>query len=213
MSVRPPVPLVPGGARCGVGPGPGEVRALGRRDVRGRPGAPLPRASEITASGRADQAFRSLGPAVLAYVRGQGADDPEDLLGEVFFQVARSIATFEGDDAALRRWVFTLARNRVVDDRRRRARRPRLAAAQIPDAAVVGGEAGPSDPDPDLTAALARLTVDQREVIGLRFVADLSLEDVAELTGRPVGAVKSMQHRALANLERALEPRRRELRP
>ena len=46
--------------------------------------------------------------------------------------------------------------------------------------------------------------MDQREVVVLRFVADLSLEDVAEVTGRNVNAVKAMQHRALANLRRAL---------
>jgi len=52
---------------------------------------------------------------------------------------------------------------------------------------------------------LAQLTPDQREVIGLRFVADLALEDVARITGRKVGAVKAMQHRALAQLARILD--------
>ena len=50
--------------------------------------------------------------------------------------------------------------------------------------------------DPDLIAALDQLSPDQREVIVLRFVADLSLEQVAEVTKRRVGAVKALQHRA-----------------
>ena len=63
----------------------------------------------------------------------------------------------------------------------------------------------PEDPiDPELVAALGRLTPDQREVVVLRFVADLPIEEVASLTGRTEGAVKSMQHRALAQLARTL---------
>jgi RNA polymerase sigma-70 factor (ECF subfamily) len=54
--------------------------------------------------------------------------------------------------------------------------------------------------DPALVAALDTLTPDQREVVVLRFVADLSLEAVAALTDRAPGAVKSLQHRALRNL-------------
>jgi len=59
----------------------------------------------------------------------------------------------------------------------------------------------PPEPfDPELVAALLALTPDQREVVTLRFVADLSLEDVAAMTGRSVGATKALQHRALAAL-------------
>ncbi|QXC62474.1 sigma-70 family RNA polymerase sigma factor [Aquihabitans sp. G128] len=149
----------------------------------------------------ADDAFRAHAPRVLAYLQGQRVAEPEDLLGDVFVQVARSIGSFQGDEHLLRRWIFTIARNCVVDDRRRRSRRPELADAPVPDRPV--DEVGVTDPD--LVRALAGLTPDQREVIGLRFVADLPLEDVAEITGRPVGAVKSMQHRALAALARTLE--------
>lgn len=150
----------------------------------------------------AEEAFRTLAGPVLAYLRGQGAPDPDDLLGEVFLQVARSIGGFVGGERDLRRWVFAIARNRFVDDRRRRSRRPQVGGDVVPDRAVEL----PAGGDDDLRAALATLTADQREVIGLRFVADLSLEEVAEVTGRPLGAVKSMQHRALAALARALDP-------
>jgi RNA polymerase sigma-70 factor (ECF subfamily) len=63
----------------------------------------------------------------------------------------------------------------------------------------------PADPaDSGLVAALQHLTPDQREVLALRFVADLALEDVARLTKRSVGATKSLQHRALHNLRAAV---------
>ena len=45
-----------------------------------------------------------------------------------------------------------------------------------------------------------------REVLALRFVADLPLEDVARLTKRSVGATKALQHRALENLRAAVSP-------
>lgn len=147
--------------------------------------------------------YRRLGPRVLGYLRARGAHDPEDVLGEVFLQVARDAARFKGEGAeAQRRWVFTIARNRLVDEARRRQRRP--AESPLPDgdsSEVVGGtQTGPALPDPDLVAALARLTDEQREVVALRFVADLPLVEVAELTASNVNAVKQLQHRALLAL-------------
>ncbi len=154
----------------------------------------------------AAQVYRELAPRVLGYLRAQRVPDPDDLLGEVFLQVARDIGRFKGDDAALRRWVFSIAHNRVVDDRRRRARRPQTSDAEVPEVAEASAS-GDTDPfDPELAAALGDLSDDQREVVVLRFVADLPLETVARVTGRTVGAVKALQHRALTNLARAVSP-------
>jgi RNA polymerase sigma-70 factor (ECF subfamily) len=137
---------------------------------------------------------------VLGYLRSQRARDPEDLLGEVFLQVTRDLERFRGDGDDLRR-VFTIARHRLVDDSRRRSRRPEVVDRELPDTA-----APPATDalDPELVAALALLTVDQREVIALRFIADLPLEVVAKVTKRKVGAVKALQHRALDTLGRIL---------
>jgi RNA polymerase sigma-70 factor (ECF subfamily) len=150
----------------------------------------------------AEAVYRRLAPAVLGYLRSQGAPDPEDVLSEVFLQVARSLPRFRGDDDHLRAWVFTIARNRLIDERRRRAARPAIADRELPDGPAPADEQAV---DPDLLAALAQLTDDQREVVALRFVADISLEEVASITGRTPGAVKSMQHRALAQLARILD--------
>jgi RNA polymerase sigma factor (sigma-70 family) len=144
-------------------------------------------------------------PAVLGYLRGQRVPEPDDLLSEVFVQIARSLPRFRGDgDEDLRRWVFTIARNRVIDDSRRRSRRARLGGL-VPIAEVTVRPA--DDPfDPDLLRAMGVLTPEQREVVALRFIADLSLEDVARITGRTSGAVKAMQARGLATLARVLDP-------
>jgi len=147
--------------------------------------------------------YRQLAPAVLGYLRGQGVPDPEDLLGETFLQVARDIHRVKGDALDVRRWVFRVARNRVIDDARRRDRRPARSGETAAEQA--GADVAPPF-DRDLLAALDALTPDQREVVVLRFVADLSLDAVADLTGRPVGAVKSLQHRGLAHLAQAVSP-------
>ena len=151
-------------------------------------------------------AYRALAPAVLGYLRSQRVADPEDVLGEVFLHVARDVHRFSGDDAALRRWVFSIAHNRSMDAHRK-AKRDR----STPDPEAVEGRAAPvgapSEPlDPELIAALATLSDEQREVVVLRFVADLPLEAVAKITKRSPGAVKAMQHRAMDNLRKAVSP-------
>ena len=147
--------------------------------------------------------YVALAPAVLGYLRAERVPDAEDVLGEVFLHVARDIVRFDGDEAALRRWVFTIAHNRIVDDARRRTRRPARLVDSVPE--QVGATS--AEPfDPALVAALHQLTPGQREVVVLRFVADLSIDDVAALTGQTPGAVKAMQHRALEKLAACVSP-------
>lgn len=145
--------------------------------------------------------FRAYAQGVLGYLRGQGVADPEDVLGEVFLNVSTSLKRFHGDDDQLRRWVFTLAHHRIIDDRRRRARRPQIADTEVPDRAAPPHEEAI---DPELIAALGQLTLEQREVVLLRFVADLPIEVVADLTERSPGAIRSLQHRAITQLSRLL---------
>lgn len=170
---------------------PGET---GERRRWGRAGAAAPSTPDVA------ELYRELAPAVLGYVRSQRAADPEDLLGEIFLQVVRDIGHFHGDDAAVRRWVFTIARHRVIDARRRSKRRP--AAGDCPP--ELPAPAAPDPFDPELVQALAALTAEQREVVTLRFVADLPIDAVAAITGRTPGAVKALQHRALDALARQL---------
>jgi len=168
--------------------------------VRARAG----RAGMTSAEGvhNAADVYRELAPAVLAYLRSQHVDDSDDALGEVFYGVARDIHRFRGDHSALRRWVFTIAHHRLVDQRRRRTRRPEELRAEPPE--QTSPPCTPARLDPDLVEALGALTPDQREVITLRFVADLPIRDVARITRRRIGAVKALQYRGLDALERIL---------
>ena len=79
----------------------------------------------LEASDRLENLYRELAPAVLGYLRGSGAAEPEDLLGDVFVAVIRGLPNCADDPAAIRRWVFTVADHRLVDERRRLMTRSR----------------------------------------------------------------------------------------
>jgi len=146
---------------------------------------------------------------VLGYLRARGARDAEDLTSEVFLRVFDRLARFNGDEMHFRSWIFTIAHHVLIDDARRRQRRPqtialvsqedRIVAGDVEQEALVNVGAEWAD------ALVASLPEDQRAVIALRVSADLPLEQVAEILGKRVGAVKSLQHRALASLRRRFE--------
>jgi len=152
--------------------------------------------------------YRDLSPSVASYLRWNGVVDVESLTNEVMAQVHRNLGRFTGDSASFRSWVFTIAHHRMVDDRRASSRRPVVAEAEIQESAAVGDaedDAVTRLSDGEVAALLDRLSPDQRDVLLLRIVADLSLEDVATALGKRRGAVKSLQHRALATLRRHLD--------
>lgn len=153
--------------------------------------------------------YEAYSAPVLGYVRGLGVADPEDTLGEVFVSVVRNIATFRGGEADFRRWLFTIAHRRVVDAHRLRARDQEHPTdpSMLPDvqtATDAVDEVAARLSTSSATQALEQLTDDQREVILLRVVADLSVADTAEILGKKPGAIKTLQRRALASLRRLL---------
>ena len=159
-------------------------------------------AAQVGAGWARTRLYESLAPAVAGYVRAQGVEDPEDVTSDVFVAVLTRLSSFEGDEQQFRSWVFTIAYRRVVDGWRARPKAGAAAPARTAPAAEdvaltrLGGER--------VAELLSTLTPDQRQVLALRVVADLSLEQVADLLGKPVGAVKSLQHRAHAALRRQI---------
>lgn len=135
-------------------------------------------------------------------------DDSDDVTSEVFLDVFRSIERFTGDEDAFRAWVFTIARRRVADYWRAGPRRP-ATTDQDNAPELIGGDVE-DDAIADLAgrrvvALLSTLTEEQREVLLLRVVADLSVEKTAEITGRSGAAVKALQNRAVRALRRSIE--------
>jgi RNA polymerase sigma-70 factor, ECF subfamily len=90
----------------------------------GRPFASILAAARTGAEWAWAEIYADLAPSVLGYLRARGVAEPEDLTGEVFVQVVRSLPDFDGDREAFRAWAFTIAYHRLVDARRHSARRP-----------------------------------------------------------------------------------------
>lgn len=153
--------------------------------------------------------YRDLSPPVLRYFRAGGASEPEDLTGEVFVHLVTGLGRFEGAERDFRAWVFTIAHRRLIDARRRAARGPSVPAPaeDITRAGPVGNaedEALEEVQRARVERVLARLTPDQRDVLMLRILADLSVEETARAVGKSPGAVKALQSRGLSALRRAI---------
>lgn len=123
----------------------------------------------------------------------------------MFLTVFSKLPTLTGGVAGLRTFVFSVAHARVVDSHRARARRP----ASQPYEPDTDQRHSPSaedtyEADDSLVRAqqlLARLPTDQRNVLALRILGELSLEETAQVIGRSRGAVQQLQRRALIALK------------
>jgi RNA polymerase sigma-70 factor (ECF subfamily) len=150
--------------------------------------------------------YHELAPPLLGYLRLRGAYEPEDLLGEVFLQLARNTAKFRGDASKYRSWAFVVAHNRVIDERRRRSRRPADPVANLEDR---GGGNVEEEAVEKLTVAeirelLQQLPESQQDVLLMRIVGGFTISEVAAAIGKKQGATKALQRRGLAKLEQAV---------
>ena len=155
--------------------------------------------------------YRDLAGPVKGYLGSRGASDPEDLCSETFLQVAKGIGQFSGEYEAFRSWVFVIAHRRLIDHRRKQGRRPKT----VPDEgqlALVTDDRHRVDEtvlsrlaDSRISEILEHLTEDQREVLALRVIADLSVKQTADVMGKRPGAVKALQRRALAAVRQVLD--------
>lgn len=147
--------------------------------------------------------YRTFSGAVLGYLKARGVDDPEAVTQDVFLAFFPKIGELSGGMQGAKSLVFSIAHARMVDYYRRVERRPGFtpydpqedvrSTASAEDHAL--GHAGGAA---DLLEGLAD---DHREVLALRVVADLSIEQVAGIMGKSQGAIKQLQRRALQNLK------------
>ena len=153
--------------------------------------------------------YRDLSPVVTGYLRLHGAAEPDDLARETFIGVFTGLAGFSGDEEALRSWVFTIAHRRLIDDWRKRSRRPQVTDDESDLTLLPGGDAEDDAlmrvGTEDVHRMCAGLPDDQRSVLLLRVLADLTVEQVAGVMGRSVGSVKALQRRGLRTLRDRLE--------
>ena len=157
--------------------------------------------------------YESLAPAVAGYLQAQGAAEAEDLTSEVFIRVFSGCRSFSGTEAQFRAWVFTIAHSRLVDARRMKDRAPEVGVLDEecrdghgPTTAAAEDEALDRFAVEEVRQLLDGLTSDQRDVLALRLVSQMSVEEVASVLANPPGAIKALQRRGLATLRRRLAP-------
>jgi RNA polymerase sigma-70 factor (ECF subfamily) len=153
--------------------------------------------------------YRAYQPRLLRYLRVQEPGMAEDLAADVWLAVARGMDQFVGDEAGFRGWIFTIARHRLIEHRRRQARRRTepLPTERL-DRAVEHGAGG--DPawlvieqlgaQQTIEALVADLAPDQAEAILLRVLGGFDVAEVSRIMGRSPGNVRVMCHRALKRL-------------
>jgi len=152
------------------------------------------------------QLWRSLNPPVVRYLRTLAPSSAADLASETWVQVIRNLSKFSGGEPAFRAWVFTIARNKVLDAARHDRRRPQSSTddtaldrvASSDDTAQLAMDNLSTDAALALIASLPR---DQAEVIMLRVVAGLDATAVGAILGKSPGAVRVTAHRGLRRLQ------------
>ena len=157
--------------------------------------------------------YDCLYPFVFRYIyyRVSDQETAEDLAAEVFVRMVERINVYEYRERPILAWLYTIARNLVTDHYRLQGRANHLPLEE----SLVAGEshqpaqAAECHREQDcLARSLEYLTEEQRQVILLKFVEDREIAEVAEVLGKNERAIRSLQHRALAALNRAIEKER-----
>jgi RNA polymerase sigma-70 factor (ECF subfamily) len=135
--------------------------------------------------------------------------EAEDLTEEVFIRVWRAIPSYEEGEFPFTAFVFRIARNLLIDHFRANHRKMISVSieAENLDESLKDPDATPiyNLEHEELYAALHRLREDYREILVLRFLSDLSIIEISKAMDRSPGAVRVLQHRALAALRKVLQ--------
>ena len=154
--------------------------------------------------------FSLFGPRVKSMMLKLGAGEAlaEDLVQETFLTVWRKASLYSSQRGAASTWIFTIARNLRIDQLRRQSNKPYedlekvTLASDSPTGSMLVEQHQVID---RVTAALATLSDDQREVVRLSFIQDMPHAQIAESIGIPLGTVKSRLRLAYERLRPLLE--------
>lgn len=170
------------------------------------------RAAQVGAEWACAAIWVEYSSAVAAFLRARGSREPDDLTSEVFLALFERLPSFVGDESQFRSFVFSIAYRRLVDELRMRSRR----GDPVEWSAETDARRTPSAEDAALTrlgetsalTVLQTLPEDQRNVLMLRILADLTIEQIAVVLDKRAGAVKALQRRGLEAMRKKLAPTR-----
>ncbi len=157
--------------------------------------------------------YRDLAPAVIGYLRTQGAADPEEVASEVLAGMIRNLPSFEGDEERFRAWVFSMAHQQLLDEQQSRL----LRGERLTDPQHLAGALAAWDRrGPEVHAfkrvgtrwaaeALLCLPPDERAALLLHIVGGLPVQRIASVLGRSVPATTALESRAVGTLARKVE--------
>jgi RNA polymerase sigma-70 factor, ECF subfamily len=147
-------------------------------------------------------------PVLLRFLTVRAPDVADDVAAETWLAALPQLKAFTGGEGAFRGWLVAIARNKLVDVRRRSARRPE----QLGDASMAHSSLAPDTADlaqerqatEDALRLIAQLPSDVAEMVALRVVVGLDVAEVAAVVGKSSGAVRVAVHRGLRRLETLL---------
>ncbi len=144
------------------------------------------------------------------YLRVGRAAEAEDLTQEVFLKALQNIGSYRWKGKPFTSWLFRIAHNLIIDHCRRAKKNSFIPLnEEIASVAVAGTDPVAAAEQrmelSELRRAIEKLPPRQKEVISLRFGADLSVATTARVTGKTEGSVKKLQHEALVKLRKLME--------
>jgi len=144
-------------------------------------------------------------PRLYRYAMRLLGDDcaAEDCVSETFSRFLKALQAGKGPRDYLQAYLFRTAHNLVVDHYRRQSPTEDLDE-DLPQAETTESVAEDNLRQNRVRAALHKLTEDQQQVVALKFLEGWENEEIAHALHKPIGAVKSLQHRALAQLQKIL---------
>lgn len=166
----------------------------------------LQQASQLNSQALAE-IYDTYSPGIYRYARRLLGDETlaEDCVAETFVRFLKALQNRRGPRDHLQAYLYRIAHNWVVDLYRKNEKVFELSDAIRSEADVPEEEAAKHIRQKQVRKAIRQLTPDQQKVISLKYLEDWSNEEVARVLKKPIGAVKSIQHRALKSLHKLLE--------
>lgn len=154
------------------------------------------------------QIYDTYSPGLYRYSMRRLSDEAvaEDCVAETFSRFLQALKASRGPENYLQAFLYRIAHNWIVDHYRRGPMQPQELTEEHPDGNVdLEKVVGQSLEQEYLRKAIRELTPDQQQVIVLKYLEGWENEEIAHSLKKPIGAVKSLQHRALASLEKILD--------